>query len=207
MYIMAGMRRTKEEARTTRAALVDAALPVFAERGYAAATLADIAARAGVTRGAAYHHFSDKAQLYLTAMAHHWAEATAPVWQHLAADGPPLARVRRFLVAYLTALERDARFQAVQEVAMFRTEALPELEPGLRAKAEALRAWTAELTALFAQAAARGELRPGLSPETAALAVVAAVTGVTATYLASRDLLSPAERAEELAGAVLAGLA
>ena len=56
-------------ARTTsRRALVDAALAEFTERGYEAATVTDVAARAGVTTGALYAHFDGKLELLLQAL-------------------------------------------------------------------------------------------------------------------------------------------
>ncbi len=58
------MRRTKEEADITRQRLLLAALNVFSRQGYDATRLEDIAAEAEVTRGAIYHHFGGKAELY-----------------------------------------------------------------------------------------------------------------------------------------------
>ena len=58
------MRRTKEEAEQTRQDLLDAALTVFSQKGYTATRLEDVARTAGVTRGAIYHHFGSKADLY-----------------------------------------------------------------------------------------------------------------------------------------------
>ena len=56
-------------ARTSsRRALVDAALEEFSERGYEASTVADIAARAGVTTGAIYAHFESKLDLLVEAI-------------------------------------------------------------------------------------------------------------------------------------------
>lgn len=59
------MRRTNEErSRTTRHDLVAAACRLFAEEGYAGASLAQIAAEAGTTTGAVYHHWENKQELF-----------------------------------------------------------------------------------------------------------------------------------------------
>ncbi|MGE7812031.1 TetR family transcriptional regulator [Pseudomonas sivasensis] len=57
------VRRTKEEAQETRSQILQAAEQAFYDRGVARTTLADIAALAGVTRGAIYWHFSNKSDL------------------------------------------------------------------------------------------------------------------------------------------------
>jgi AcrR family transcriptional regulator len=59
--------RTRDRVRT-RTALVDAAASLLAERGYAGASLAEIAARAGFTRGAVHHHFNSKEELFLAVL-------------------------------------------------------------------------------------------------------------------------------------------
>src|SRR4051794_27229311 len=57
------VRRTKEDAAITREQLLDAAENVFRQRGVARSSLAEVAAAAGVTRGAVCWHFRDKADL------------------------------------------------------------------------------------------------------------------------------------------------
>jgi TetR/AcrR family acrAB operon transcriptional repressor len=52
-------RKTKEEAQETRNAILDAAELVFQEHGVSHTSLAEIAAAAGVTRGAVYWHFAN----------------------------------------------------------------------------------------------------------------------------------------------------
>jgi AcrR family transcriptional regulator len=58
-------RRTQAQRRaTTRRALLDAARYLFAERGYHGTAAEEIVRRAGLTRGALYHHFEDKKDLF-----------------------------------------------------------------------------------------------------------------------------------------------
>jgi AcrR family transcriptional regulator len=56
--------RRDEKARATRDALVQVGIELFAERGYADVGTEEIVAQARVTRGALYHHFEDKRDLF-----------------------------------------------------------------------------------------------------------------------------------------------
>ena len=81
-------RRTQEERSTaTRAALVAAARKLWAERGYAAVGTPEIATAAGVTRGAMYHQFADKAALFRAVVERVEEDLTGRLGQAVLAAG------------------------------------------------------------------------------------------------------------------------
>jgi AcrR family transcriptional regulator len=113
----------------TRAALVNAALEIIAERGFAAASLDEIAARAGMTKGAIYSNFSGKAELLLAAMGAKGLTLASP---RPAAEtvGEELTAMARDLVATLAHAKGQESF-----LAEFQIHALSdaELRKGLAA--------------------------------------------------------------------------
>ena len=56
--------RRDEYSEATRSALLDSAARLFAEKGFTATSLDEVAADARVTKGAVYHHFSNKQALF-----------------------------------------------------------------------------------------------------------------------------------------------
>lgn len=67
--------RERHTPEVRRAEILDGALAVFSERGYARATLNDVADRVGVTKGCVYHHFASKEQLLLALIRDRTAES------------------------------------------------------------------------------------------------------------------------------------
>ncbi|WP_277207165.1 TetR/AcrR family transcriptional regulator [Isoptericola croceus] len=97
-------RATAAAAAETARRLVEIAADLFAERGYAAVALDDVAAAGGVTRGAVYHHYGSKAGLFRAVTAHLQQEVAATlVTAAEAADGP-LDRLRAGSHAFLDAI-------------------------------------------------------------------------------------------------------
>jgi AcrR family transcriptional regulator len=99
-------RRTQaERSAATRGALIQAARDLFARDGYAATGREAIVERAGVTRGAMYHHFADKEALFRTVFEELEAEVMATVAEAAMADPSlaedPLGQLRAGSLAYL----------------------------------------------------------------------------------------------------------
>lgn len=92
--------------RTARDTLLDAALRLVREQGYAGMTVDGLCARAKVTKGAFFHHFASKEDLGV-AVAEHWASVTSEVFAQAPyhAFEDPLERVLGY-VDFRTALLR-----------------------------------------------------------------------------------------------------
>lgn len=67
-------RTNRDRTGKTRASLLQAARALFVEKGYAGTSTPEIVAKAGITRGALYHHFDDKRALF-RAIVHEEAQA------------------------------------------------------------------------------------------------------------------------------------
>ncbi len=78
-------RSQQDRSRATRAALVATARRLFAERGYQQVPAAEIVAAAGVTRGALYHHFAGKQELFRAVLEELEGEVTAEIAAAIAA--------------------------------------------------------------------------------------------------------------------------
>src|SRR5512139_238056 len=131
------MRRTKEEAAITRATVLKAALSVFSAKGYAAATLDDVASAAKVTRGAIYWHFKSKADLYNTLTGELSTRGANLVQQAVAQGGTFLEILRRVFVSQCALIEEDKEARAVMELALFKTGLNRELQAGQRKQLDA----------------------------------------------------------------------
>jgi TetR/AcrR family transcriptional repressor of nem operon len=83
---------------SARTKLLDAAVKVIREKGYAATTVDDLCAEAGVTKGAFFHHFATKEDLAVAAAAY-WSEITGELFRTAPyhAHKDPLDRVLAYV--------------------------------------------------------------------------------------------------------------
>ncbi|WP_163685730.1 TetR/AcrR family transcriptional regulator [Mycolicibacterium gadium] len=95
-------RRTQaQRTEATTAALVDAARELFARDGYDAISLDAVAARAGVTKGAVYHHFAGKRQLFEAVFSREIEHVTAPLLAAYSRKKDPWDAFRAASAAFL----------------------------------------------------------------------------------------------------------
>jgi AcrR family transcriptional regulator len=97
------MATKAEQSETTRAALVGAAEALFAEGGFADTPTEAVVKAAGVTRGALYHHFTDKADLFRAVYESLEQRMIAQVEEAVAGLTDPLEVLHRGTEAFLDA--------------------------------------------------------------------------------------------------------
>ncbi len=97
-----------EYAEQTRAEILKSARAVFAETGFASSSLQQIAERAGVTRGALYHHFKNKKDIFLAVSRAMQAEMMEQLGQTIPTDAADhWATVSSVLSAFLQKSQDD----------------------------------------------------------------------------------------------------
>lgn len=107
---MAAKTLRDRQAEATRQLLVSVARELFAQRGYASTSVEEIIQRAGVARGALYHHFTGKDALFRTVYDAVQAETATRVVAAAVAVPQPWGAVRAGLSAFLDAcLEAEFR--------------------------------------------------------------------------------------------------
>ena len=202
------MRRTKEEAAQTRAALLDAAEQLFAERGVSRTSLADIAAAAGVTRGAVYWHFRNKSDLYTALHERVRLPLSARFDALMQESGQLLDRLEVILTDILTDLVTNPQRQRVMDILLHKSEYIEELRPAIERLVESHEGNQNRLRDVFSAAQASGEMRADVDPLTAAEMVMFFMHGTVSGWLMTprRDLYPLAERAPALVALLVRGL-
>jgi AcrR family transcriptional regulator len=112
----------QEQKRATRDKLIAAARAVFAEKGYAAATVDDILKQAEISRGAFYAHFEDKFAVFETLFEEVRASAYV-VFEHLAQlQDPSIKQIERWL-------EEELLFVRASADLLFTSTQVAAIEP------------------------------------------------------------------------------
>lgn len=121
-------RKTKQQAEETRQQILDAAVREFSAHGVSGTSLTDIAAAAGVTRGAIYWHFKNKVDLFNEV----WALSESKIDQleleyQVKYPDNPLRILREILIYVLVSTREDCRRRALMEIVFHKCEFVGEM--------------------------------------------------------------------------------
>ncbi|RYF62134.1 MAG: TetR/AcrR family transcriptional regulator [Comamonadaceae bacterium] len=104
-----GPRTNRDRTESTRAALMDAARDLFVRQGYGDTSTPQVVAAAGITRGALYHHFADKRDLFRAVVAREMQQMADEIRSAAPQGLPPGQALRAGSDAYLQAMTAPGR--------------------------------------------------------------------------------------------------
>jgi len=116
--------RRRKESRPGE--LLEAALDCFAERGFAATRLEDVAARAGVTKGTAYLYFKNKEELFKAVVSGYLVPTIEQLEQAARAPGPVSDLLRKVAGMFVEKVYHT-RFSALPKLVICEASNFPEL--------------------------------------------------------------------------------
>ncbi|WP_412480702.1 TetR family transcriptional regulator [Azonexus sp. IMCC34839] len=160
------VRKTKEEAEQTRKDIIEAARRVFHECGVVRSTLEKIAKAAGVTRGAVYWHFENKAELFFAMREDVFAPMIERTDAILFSDkfDNPLDAIEASVTEFFRVLEDCSVVREVFEIMISRCEYVDEFAEIEAEIGKPAQSFLAKIEAMYLKAAEKGMLREGLVP-------------------------------------------
>ena len=185
-----------------RRLILDAAVRVFAHKGFHTCRVGDISEEAGVAHGLLYHYFSSKDELLETVFRETWSDLLAAIREVEASDAPAREQLRQVAAIMLRAWRRqpDLVRVLVREVARS-----PTLQGRVDALDDALRA----IGRIVERGQADGDFRPDLDPRLATLVFYGGIETILTSWVLGRggddEDVARAERA--VVEVVCAGLA
>lgn len=200
-------RRTKEEALRTRELILDMAEREFHRRGVSRTSLEQVAAAAGVTRGAVYWHFRNKADLFNAMMN----RVTLPLESEILRSGErtlddPVAQIRGSFLAALRATVDDPQARRVFEIALFKVEHGSALRGVRERRLKGLRGRVENVERGFRRAARLGLWRSRVPARAAALGMQSLIDGLISNWMIEPEAFDLVRVGEQAIDAYLLGL-
>jgi AcrR family transcriptional regulator len=171
-------RQLTEQGRERKQQLVDAAIVLFAERGYSATRILDICDRAGVAKGLFYWYFPTKLDLFselVRSMRHQLRRAQA---EAMSSEADALTRIHQGAAASVRFMAEHATYFALVEV----ERADPAIADALKHGSEV---YLDDVTALIREAQADGTVLDA-DPQLLALGVLGSVSSYSNAWRSGR---------------------
>jgi TetR/AcrR family acrAB operon transcriptional repressor len=200
-------RRTKQDAEITRNLLLDAAETVFNEKGVSRTSLSDIAQAAGLTRGAIYWHFKNKADLFHAMLE----RVTMPIDEmvdQLSAKhvATPLSFLQAAAVSVLKHIAVDAKTRRVFDIVNHKCELVDDMAIARERQLESQVGCLEQIEQSIQAAIDQNSLPRTLNVHIAAIGLHALIDGLISSWILNPDSFSLDQEAEQLVHTYIAGL-
>jgi TetR/AcrR family fatty acid metabolism transcriptional regulator len=182
--------------------ILDAATHVFAERGFFAAQVADIARRAGIAAGTVYLYFRSKDEILTSLFDRTMQDAIREGREAIEAAHTPGERLRQIARVHLERLGRDRALAIV-----FQVELRQSTKFMARLSATRLRTYLGLIRDTIAEGQASGEFRQGIPPTLAAKMFFGALDEMATNWILSERRYTLADDAETIVDVFLHGVA
>ena len=201
------VRKTKEEAQETRNAILDAAEVVFQKQGVSRTSLAEIAAAAGVTRGAIYWHFKNKEDVF-NAMIERIVGAVERKLAELQArnDENPVRLIRDLSCYYIDRVANDPSYLKIVDISWHKCEYVGEMAGIRDTHLECGNRYHALSVECFVTAQEKGFLSRDIDARVAAVGLIAIVDGLVANWALDQSMFPLASYGPAIVDTYLAGL-
>jgi len=201
------VRRTKQLAQATRQTILDAAEFVFQEHGVSHTSLAEIAKAAGVTRGAVYWHFANKAALFDAMIQRVFEPLEAKfVEMQRNSEENPISLLRAMTFYFLERVATEPSYLRVLEISWHKCEYVGEMATIRDKHLECGNRYLALNEEGFRLAQERAFLPATVDPRCAAVGLMAVVDGLVLNWTLDSTLFPLATFGPLIVDAYLGGL-
>ncbi|SOD74664.1 TetR family transcriptional regulator [Jatrophihabitans sp. GAS493] len=192
-------KRTNGNGQARYDEIVQIAGALFAERGFLATTIRDIADAANILSGSLYYHFSSKESIADELLKSYWNELLSMYDKIVASKKEPTETVRELLGASILMLEKhEYAVRMILNDWAYLTGVLPYLEENM---VTIRRIWTTQLR----NGAKSGQFRSSLDPNLTYRTIMGSISGAGRWFEASGKVTTT-QLAQEMADLFLLGL-
>ncbi len=121
-------RKTQQDAEKTRDNILNTALEIIYEKGYARSTFVDIAKEIQLSKGAIYHHFNNKPELFL-ALGMQMEKQIDAAMRNMISANPTLDDLQEILYEMIRVIAEDPQLRKYYSIVFHRMEWTAELQP------------------------------------------------------------------------------
>lgn len=202
------VRRTKEDAMETRSKLLDAAEVLFSENGVTQTSMMQVAEKAGVTRGAIYHHFENKMDLIESLMGRISLpidEMREQIAKSLEFD--PLEEAKARSKEFVARVQNEPQVRSIASILLHKCEYIDEVNPIKLRHVSGRNECISEVEKLFESAIQKGQLSSSVSARVAVIGLFSLVDGLIYNWLLAPDYFPLVEYGNQAIDSYLNGLA
>jgi TetR/AcrR family acrAB operon transcriptional repressor len=199
------MRKTKEEAETTKEKIMGAALQLFKNKGFDATRLQDIAKAAGMTRGAIYWHFKNKLDILTTLMLDMKKRFEVLLKNFQEEDGDAVEKLIRLIHGIIMAHTADERFQDIIIVMMSNYQISQNLRKH-HFKGEFPTQFIETVSDLTRQGMDEGTIRRDIDPNEIAWLILILFTGSVITNLKFPNAYKVSDKSDRIVDCFMNGI-